>query len=183
MRESTRFIDTKARILEQIKHSKNPEDLSHAINTAEWIVRLRPDADEILQLAGLAHDIQRSVADRLTKDDFATLDEYLKAHAARSGAIAAQLIIVSGYSEKDARRLEHIISRGEFHSDEPDVQLLRDANSISVFDNNTIFYIRDKGKEWTQEKMQQNYDNASSLAKKHIQDLLRKRPDQNLLSL
>src|SRR5476651_1582935 len=176
---STQFEQLKKKLSEQISKSKTPEDLSHAQNTMEWVLKLRPDADEILQLAGLAHDIQRSYEERLTKNNFSNYDEYLSAHAKRSAEIASQFALESGYGIEEADRLKYIISEGEFNSQIPDIQLLRDANSISIFDNNLRFYLANKGKEWTKTKMEENYKRSSELARHYIQQVLLKKPEQN----
>ncbi|MCP4825755.1 MAG: DUF4202 domain-containing protein, partial [Shimia sp.] len=44
-----------------IADSRVPEDPHHADNTLEWLLRLEPDAGEALQLAALAHDIDRAI--------------------------------------------------------------------------------------------------------------------------
>ena len=60
------------RVLDNIKCAKRkirliiagslvPEDPCHANNTLEWLFRLEPDAREALQLAALAHDIDRAI--------------------------------------------------------------------------------------------------------------------------
>ncbi len=66
--------------------SRVPEDSRHANNTLEWLLRLEPDADDALQLAALAHDIDRAIED--TKIDRADFDDYdaFKAAHARNGA-------------------------------------------------------------------------------------------------
>ncbi|SVD31636.1 uncharacterized protein METZ01_LOCUS384490, partial [marine metagenome] len=43
-----------------IARSKVPEDPVHAENVLEWVLKLKPDAGEALQLAALAHDIDRA---------------------------------------------------------------------------------------------------------------------------
>ncbi len=41
--------------------SSVPEDPRHAENTLDWLLRLKPDADEPLQIATLGHDIERAL--------------------------------------------------------------------------------------------------------------------------
>ncbi len=107
----------------------------------------------------------------------------MKAHAKRSGEIAQNIAQAAGYGGQATERLCHIISEGEFHNDDPDVQVLRDANSISIFDNNISYYLKTKGLVWTKTKMQANYERSSKLAQKHIRDLLRAKPNHNLFNL
>jgi hypothetical protein len=51
----------KKRIEEIIKTSPVPEDPIHSKNTLEWLLWLKPDADEALQIAALGHDIERAI--------------------------------------------------------------------------------------------------------------------------
>ena len=50
----------KRKIRSVISKSGVPEDPVHAENVLEWVLKLKPDADEALQIAALAHDIDRA---------------------------------------------------------------------------------------------------------------------------
>ena len=57
-----------------IAGSRVPEDLLHADNTLEWLLRLDPEADDALQIAALAHDIDRAIEEiKVKRKDF---DDY-----------------------------------------------------------------------------------------------------------
>ena len=47
-----------------ISKSQVPEDPVHSKNTREWVLKLKPEADMALQIAALAHDIERSMDER-----------------------------------------------------------------------------------------------------------------------
>ncbi len=122
--------------------------------------------------------------DRLQRDDFDTYDAFLLAHAQRSAAVAGAIVESAGYEQGDVRRLRYLIENGEFHSDDDDdVQLLRDANSISIFDNNSHFYLDLKGPAWTTQKLQNNYERASPTALEHIDRIIESRPDLRTLHI
>ena len=57
----------KKKIEKIIKNSLVPEDPMHSKNTLEWLLKLKPDADEALQIAALAHDIERAIGKRKVK--------------------------------------------------------------------------------------------------------------------
>lgn len=178
-----KFTLTKQRFAKQIALSKTLEDPTHAENTMLWITRLRHDADEIMQLAGYGHDIERSLPDRLTYDMFDSYDDYKRAHAERAGRIAAEIARECGYNADEVERLAYIIANGEFNSDDPEVQLLCDADSISYFDNNVTYYLKDKGSEGTRKKMAFMYERASERAKQHIRQVMTEKPELDLLNL
>ena len=54
-----------------ISGSGVPEDPLHAENTLGWLLKLDPGADQALQIAALAHDIERAVeAQKVRREDF-----------------------------------------------------------------------------------------------------------------
>jgi hypothetical protein len=174
---------TKSRFAEQIAQSKTHEDPSHAENTMHWISMLKPDADEILLLAGFGHDVERSMPDRYTFAMFGDYDKYKLAHAQRSGQIAMRIVLDCGYSPEEGKRLRHIIAGHEFQSTDPEIQLICDADSISFFDNNAPYYLEDKGEEWTKKKMEFMNDSASERARQYISQVLSGKPELDLLNL
>ena len=88
---SKNFKEASKKIAEVISHSKTEEDPVHSLKTRDWLLQLRPDADEILQLAALGHDIERAMPDRLQKNDFANYDVYKMTHAKRAGKLIQQI--------------------------------------------------------------------------------------------
>ena len=183
MNQTDIFLAAKDKIAAQIALSRSAEDSSHAENTMHWVKQLRPDADELLLIAGFGHDIERALADRYKHTMFASYDEYKHAHATRSGQLVATIMKEVGYDEASADKVAHIIAEGEFNSEDPDVQLLCDADSISFFDNNLSYYLKDKGEADTKRKIRFMYDRVSARAQQHIRTVLRLKPELNLLNI
>ena len=153
------------------------EDPGHSENAWKWLLSLKPDADEVLQLAVIGHDIERALPDRLTRESFTTYDEYKSAHAKRAGQLVAHIARESGYSDEEAKKIERLIGGAEFSSNDPEVQLISDADSISFFDYNVHFYLERSGKGRTKQKMKFMYDRVSGLAKQEIDKILDENPD------
>lgn len=137
------------RIFQLIAKSNLPEDLPHAKNILKWLLRLKPEADESLRLAALAHDIDR--ADEHTKvkrSDFKDYSSFKAAHAKHSAKIL-QLILEECKIEKSVVEescrlvLLHEVG-GDDRSD-----LLMYADSISFFDVNLPHYFQREGWEET----------------------------------
>jgi len=122
--------------------SQVPEDSRHADNTLEWLLRLEPHADDALQLAALAHDIDRAIEElKVKRADFDDYDTFKAAHARNGAEILRPILTGCGVERHivdEACRLVvvHEVG-GEFRSD-----LLKDADSISYFDVNLPFYYR-----------------------------------------
>ena len=146
-----------------------------------WLLKLEPDADEVLQLAVLGHDIERALPDRLTREPFATYDEYKKAHAERAGRLVASIAKESGYSDEETEEIKRLIGEAEFLSADTEVQLICDADSISYFDYNIHFYLERSGEARTKQKMRFMYDRASVRAKTEINKILDGNPNLSKL--
>ena len=77
-----------------------PEDSIHSKNTLQWLLRLKPDADEGLQIAALGHDIERAIEERKVKrQDFEDYDAFKQAHARDSASILRKLMLDNGISD------------------------------------------------------------------------------------
>jgi uncharacterized LabA/DUF88 family protein len=171
------FKIAKEKISAIVAVSLTKEDPGHSENAWKWLLKLKPDADEVLQLSVLGHDIERALPDRLTRDSFATYDEYKSAHAKRAGTLVARIARESGYSDEEAEKIERLIGEAEFSSNDPEVQLISDADSISFFDYNIRFYLERSGEEKAMQKMRFMYDRVSGLAKKEIDNILKENPN------
>jgi 5'-deoxynucleotidase YfbR-like HD superfamily hydrolase len=175
-----KFEIAKSKIAEIIAQSKTEEDPSHSLNTSHWLLVLKPDADDILQLAALSHDIERAMPDRLTSEQFPTYEEYKIAHANKAAELAAQILKESGYSDEESARIFTIIKDAETGDDNPEVNLIMDADSISFFDNNIDYYIKRKSQEDFQAKAEFMYNRASDQAKQYIREIMAKKPEINI---
>ncbi len=154
-----------------VRGSQVPEDSRHADNTLEWLLRLEPHADEALQLAALAHDIDRAIEElKVKRADFDDYDTFKAAHACNGAEILRPMLTdcgVESHIVDEACRLVvvHEVG-GEFRSD-----LLKDADSISYFDVNLPFYYQREGWNEAKRRSSWGYRRLSPKAKeivKHI---------------
>ena len=135
----------KARIRAILSRSSVPEDSRHAENVLEWVLRLDPDADEALQIAALAHDIERAVGERkVRRADVADYDAFKAAHAANSAAVLREVLgeaqVEPTIGEEACRLVEAHEAGGDPRSD-----LLKDADSLSFFEINLPLYLAREG--------------------------------------
>jgi uncharacterized protein DUF4202 len=173
---SARLEKAKRQAAAIIKRSEVSSDLPHAENVRHWLMVLQPDADDVLQFAAYAHDVERGMPDRLRVDMFDGYDEYKAAHAKRAGEIAAGIAREAGFSGADCERLARIIEGAEFPSGDPEIQLVCDADSISFFDTNVAYYLDAHGTDALGKKARFMYDRASERAKEHIRTLAGAKP-------
>ncbi len=134
----------RARIRAVIAGSPVPEDPRHAENTVEWLLRLDPQADPALQLAALAHDIERARPDRLRREDFADYDAFKGAHAARGAEMLRRILSDCGVDEALVEETCRLVERHEFGGDAR-ADRLREADSLSYFEVNLPLYYAREG--------------------------------------
>ncbi len=74
------------------------KDKNHSLKTREWILKLKEDASVSLQIAALAHDIDRTNEKRKAKKyDFTNYEEYKKQHAIASANIICEELKSAGF--------------------------------------------------------------------------------------
>ena len=161
----------KQRIRQIIAGSQTPEDPRHADNTLEWLLRLQPDAGDALQLAALAHDIERAI--EKTKVRGADFDDYaaFKAAHARNGvAILRPILTACGVERHIVDEACRLVEVHEVGGD-PGSDLLKDADSISYFDVNLTFYFRREGWAETKRRSRWGYLRLSSRAREIVESI------------
>ena len=130
------------RIEEIISGSIFPEDPVHSKDTLKWLLVMKPDADEALQIAALGHDIERGYeTDRVLKENYELYNEYKATHALNSAKILKEELEECGADEKLTEDVYWLVSRHEWGGDER-ADLLREADTISFFHNNLSYYFR-----------------------------------------
>lgn len=122
------------------RQSSRPSSLPHLERTVYWLKELKPDADEVLLSAAIAHDIERAfqitamVEVKEKRDGF--LDEiFLKTHAEQGAEIMGKFLKQEGFDDEVTARVKKLITHHEIGGDDED-NLLRDADSISFFEKN-----------------------------------------------
>ena len=152
--------------------------IKHHPRTAYWVKKLRPDADEALLIAAVAHDIGRGFTGRweetlefIKKSKKGALDKrFLENHQKRSAEIIGKFLEKEGGDKKLIKRVKMLVSKHEIGGNK-DQNLLKDADSLSFFENNidgTIEMIPQIGKEKVREKINWMYNRITSRKAKQI---------------
>lgn len=169
---STQFQKAYDNIIRLIAQNNNEMELEHAKNTLHWLEIIHPKADDVLKLAALAHDLERSVGNSIKAEDYSSYIAYKSAHAARSGQLAKKILKKVGFNNVDCQRISDLISAAEFPSKKPDVQRICDADSISFFDTNVEIYLSKKGLQATRSKANFMFTRATTTAQNYIKNIL-----------
>lgn len=179
MVESERYLNTKKDIEDIIRKSPLEWDLVHSGKVLFWLLELKPDADEILKVSALAHDMERGVtgiSETTHLKDYGDIKQFKKEHAIRSANIAEELLNKHGYGKEEIKRARKLIENHEEGGDE-ETNTLRDADSIAFFDYNLEPTLnRNKlisldAVERTKSKIKFMFDRVSPKAKQIIKSL------------
>lgn len=135
-----------------IETSFLPEDPVHARNTLEWLLRLRPGADEALRIAALGHDIERAIEEqKVRRRNYTSYDEFKDAHAENSARILAEIMRRHYLSRELIDDVFSLVRRHEKGGEER-TDVLSHADSISFFDVNLPYYFSRNSMEETRER-------------------------------
>ena len=145
-----KFLELTEAIERVIAQSSVTEDPIHSKNTLQWLLRLKPDADDGLQIAALGHDIERAIEERKVKrQDFKDYDAFKQAHARNSASILRDLMLDNRIGDPEfLDDVYTLVCRHEVGGD-PRSDVLKDADSLSYFDVNLPHFYRRNGREET----------------------------------
>jgi 16S rRNA C1402 N4-methylase RsmH len=114
--------EAKARIRTIIAGSGVQEDAGHAENTLEWLLKLDLEADQALQIAALAHDIERAVEDRrIHREDFEDYEAFKAAHARNSANMLREILMKCGVSQTTSDEACRLVAFHEAGGDPRDL--------------------------------------------------------------
>ncbi len=161
----------KQKIRAVISKSSVPEDPVHAENVLEWVLKLKPDADEVLQIAALAHDIERSDERRkVRRSDFNDYNIFKAAHASNSAKILKKILYECHIEQSVINEACRLVERHEVGGD-PRSDLLKNADSISYFEVNMPLYFQREGYEETLKRCIWGYHRLSPKMKEICQNI------------
>ncbi len=158
----------KWKIRQVIAASKVPEDPVHADNTLEWLLKFNPKTDPAMQIAALAHDIDRAVeARKVRRADFDDYDTFKAAHAQNGSKILREILDDCQIAQPIADEACRLVKLHEVGGDSRS-NLLKDVDSISYFDVNMPLYYQREGWDETKRRCAWGYRRLSSRGKEIV---------------
>lgn len=148
------FEQIKKEIEKIIANSYGATDMAHAHGVLERVLKMKPDADEAMQIAAFGHDIERGVPmeNRPKSKDFANYDEYKVWHATRCAQLMEETLNRLGCEKDFVTRVKYLVQNHEVGG-EPDTDIIKDADSISFLIHNFDYYLEHKGPKDTRAKV------------------------------
>ncbi len=172
-------MNEKIKLLEEklIEIMRPTKELVHGQETKDWFLKIVPDAYWQLQIAALAHDIERAVPyiegmtpPKVLRTETQTYDEYKALHAKRSAQIIKHIMKHLQFEEQDIKTVTDAIKKHEVGGDS-NSDFVRDADSIRWFDKGYNNYISKYGTEGACEKGWWMYKRACPETKRLINQL------------
>lgn len=118
--------------------------IRHLERTEYWVRTLRPDADEALRSAAVAHDIERSEADspanRLLRRRSFRDPQALTYHQQRGAQIIGDYLIQKGVDSRQIDRIQDLIRHHE-EGGSGDRDFIKDVDSLSFLENNLDYFV------------------------------------------
>jgi hypothetical protein len=138
--------------------ANNTGDLKHFERTVYWLQKLKPDADEALQIAAFAHDTERAFKDEksITSDAGFTNKDHLNYHQETGAKIIADFLKNQHAPLELIERVKELISKHEVGGT-ADENILKDADSISYFENQIPFFLEVKVKSVGKDKVREKF--------------------------
>ena len=115
-----------------------------------------------LKIAAISHDIERAFRDasyeKIKSSEKGFRDEdHLKYHQEKGAKIIEEFLIKEGASTYLIERVKHLVSKHEVGGDE-DQNILKDADTISFFENNINYFITKQVTVTSREKVKDKFD-------------------------
>ena len=167
-------IELEETILDIISRTKEKK---HGLETKKWLLLLEPKADWEIQIAALAHDIERAVPyiENMTpvkpwKVEKVEYYEKKSQHAKRSADIVKHIMREMNFAQEEVKRVISAIKKHETGGD-TDSDLVRDADSVRFFDTGIVKYAKYFSEDSAKIKAKWMYSRASDKAQRMIKTL------------
>jgi hypothetical protein len=120
-----------------VKSKFKKTSIPHFERTLYWVKKLKPDADEALQIAAYGHDIERPirVEASLTKINRVGWDKFYEEHQIDSEKIIKEFLSKHTKDKKIIDKVGFLVRHHE-EGGIPESDVLMDADSLSYFEKN-----------------------------------------------
>jgi len=135
----------------------------HFKRTVYWVKELNLNFDEALLIAAISHDIERAFRDeenvqikRMNDAGMNNID-FLRYHQDKGAEIMEDFLKKEDANPELIERVKMLISKHEEGGNE-DQNILKDADSISFFENNVKHFLDHHIKKLGKEKIKEKFD-------------------------
>jgi hypothetical protein len=150
-------------IKDTFKGTPHEQDITHFERTVFWLKQLDQQADEAMCIAAFGHDAERAfrgeeVENRLAASSKGFTDEeHLKHHQETGARVMADFLKGQKAPFELVEKVSRLISKHEVGGEE-DENLLKDADSLSYFENQVEYFLQNKLAKMGKEKIKAKFD-------------------------
>lgn len=127
----------------------------HFKRTVYWIEKFIPNATEAYKIAAYAHDIERGLGGEKDRDYLNR--EFYMAHSESGAEIIGEFLKKNGANVEIINKVKHLISKHEVGGD-AEQNALMDADSVSFFETNAEYFVKNRINEDGYEKVKGKFD-------------------------
>jgi len=154
-----------------IMQSPYPEDPIHSLNTLEWLLKLMPDADEMLRIAARGHDIEHADDERrVSASSFTSYDEYKEAHARNSAVVLSEIMLDFDMDKQFIEDVGLLVASHETGGTTR-ADVLMHADVLSFFHVSLPLYLDRKGVDTTWRRMIWSYKKLPFALRKEVGEM------------
>ena len=147
-------------VIDSFAKAGKARGIKHLKRTVYWVQQLKSDADEALLIAAVAHDIERAFRKhnygKKFQKGFRT-NEHLIYHQEKGAEIIADFLRKKNADKKLIERIKKLISKHEVGGND-DQEILKDADSVSFFENNVDRFVVNLAPEVGRENVKDKFD-------------------------
>ena len=137
--------------------------MKHSQRTIFWLLKLNPDADVALKIAAFTHDIERLASSPPLEHMIAASSEgwqdpeFLRRHSTKGAEIIGEILKGMAVEPGVIDQVQFLVAGHEFPGTD-DQNILKDADSISFFENNVMGFLRMHVKTYGKEKVRAKFE-------------------------
>jgi hypothetical protein len=177
-------------VIDSFTKAGDKDGIRHFIRAVYWTKKLKPDSDEAMHIAAVAHDIERAFrgdneVDEVFRERGFKDQDFLNYHQSKGAEIIANFLESQGADTKLIERVKALVENHEIGGNE-DQNVIKDADSISYFENNIDYFVETKAKEIGKDRVKEKFDwmyermssdRAKRIASKWYKDALKRLDD------
>ena len=159
--ETELYKKTEQFVIDSFNKAGKSQSIKHFLRTVYWLKELNPQADEAMQIAAVAHDIERAfrqddVMANIEKLSY-TATEVLRPHEERGAEVIAEFLKQQNADEQLIAKVKMLVSRHEEGGND-EQNLIKDADSISFLENQIEHFLNVLVKQDGKEKIRGKFD-------------------------